>query len=87
MQIGWFDLNGSTDNSGWLSDEPDREDGTEIKQEEKKARIAAVAGMADKKEKLSKNTGVESLAQELGIVSTVDKKQEAALKLFAQERV
>lgn len=27
VQIGWFDINGSTDNTGWLSDEPDVDEG------------------------------------------------------------
>ena len=34
VHIDWFDLNKSTDNSGWLSDEPDRDEGTESKLKE-----------------------------------------------------
>lgn len=87
MQIDWFDLNGSANNFGWLSDEPDREERTETKPEEKVARIVVVAGMANEKGKLLENIGVKISAQELGTVSTVDVEQEAGLKQFAQERV
>ncbi|KAF5933768.1 hypothetical protein HYC85_029939 [Camellia sinensis] len=86
VQIDWFDLNGSKDNSGWLSDEPDREEETKPKLEEKEARIARVVGMAEEKEKLSESTSIKNLAQELGAVSTADTEQEAALKQFVQER-
>ncbi|KAF5932136.1 hypothetical protein HYC85_028307 [Camellia sinensis] len=52
-----FDLNGLTENSGWLSDEPDRDKGTELKPEEQKARTAAMARMANGKGKLLEKTG------------------------------
>lgn len=86
MQIDWFDLNESTDNSGWLSNEPDREEQTQPKPEEKEVRIVVVAGMAKDKGKLPKNTGIKNLAQQLGTVSTVDTEQEATLKWFEKER-
>lgn len=72
LQIEWFDLNGSTKNSEWLSNEPDKEEGTEPKPEEKQTIIATVAGMAEEKGKLSESTGIKNLAQELGTVSTVN---------------
>ncbi|GMP54739.1 hypothetical protein CsSME_00019804 [Camellia sinensis var. sinensis] len=75
------------DNSGWLSDEPDKKEGTETKPEGKEARIAAVARMADENEKLLKNTSVENLTQELGTVNTTYTEQEVALKQFEQENV
>ncbi|XP_028060209.1 DEAD-box ATP-dependent RNA helicase 8-like [Camellia sinensis] len=85
MHIGWFDLNGSTENSGWLSDEPDRDEGTESKLEEQKAGTVAMARMADGNAELLENTSEEQLAQELGIISTVHTEQEAALERFGQE--
>ena len=72
MQIDWFDLNGSADNSWWLSDKPDKEEGTKPKPEENEGRIAVVAGMAEDKGKLPESTGIKNLAQELGVVSTAD---------------
>lgn len=59
---------------------------TQPKPEEKEIRIAAVAGMAQGKGKLPESTGIKNLAQELGVVSTADTKQEATLKRFVQER-
>ncbi|XP_028056606.1 receptor-like protein Cf-9 [Camellia sinensis] len=85
--IGWFDLDGSIDNSGWLSDESNNEEGTEMKSEEIEARIDVLAKRADEKGKLPENTGMENSTQELGAVSTVDMEQETALKQFEQKRV
>ncbi|THG20064.1 hypothetical protein TEA_018425 [Camellia sinensis var. sinensis] len=87
VQIGWFDLDGSIDNSGWLSDESNNEEGTEMKSEEIEARIDVLAKRADEKGKLPENTGMENSTQELGAVSTVDMEQETALKQFEQKRV
>lgn len=87
VQIGWFDLNRSIDNSRWLSDKADKEKGTEMKLEGNEAGIAVVAERADEKGKLPENAGMENSAQELGTVSMVDTEQEAALKQFEWERV
>lgn len=73
VHIDWFDLNGSIDNFGWLSDEPDIDEGTGSKLEEQKVRTTAMARTADEKGKLSKNTGEEQLTRELGIVSIIHK--------------
>ncbi|THG17752.1 hypothetical protein TEA_030168 [Camellia sinensis var. sinensis] len=85
LHIDWIDLNGSIDNSGWLSDEPDRDEGTKSKLEEQKVGTAAMVGTTDGKGKLPENTDEEQLAQELGIVSTIHTEQEIALERFGQE--
>ncbi|KAF5932808.1 hypothetical protein HYC85_028979 [Camellia sinensis] len=75
----------SIDNSRWLSDEPNIDEGTEVKLREQKVGTAAMAGTANMKGKLPESTGKEQLAQELGIVSTVHTEQEATLVRHRQE--
>lgn len=62
MQIDWFNLNGLTENSGWLSDEPDREEGTKPKPEKKRIGIATIARMPEEKGKLLESTDIKNLA-------------------------
>ena len=86
MQINWFDLNGSTDNFGWLSDEPDVDEGLQPKLEQLEAGTTTRAGTVNDKGKLLESTGTKNFAQELSSVSIADTEQEATLKRFEQER-
>ncbi|KAF5933072.1 hypothetical protein HYC85_029243 [Camellia sinensis] len=47
VNINWFDLDGSVENTGWLSDEPDVVEAPQPEQGQLEAGISAVAGMAE----------------------------------------
>ncbi|XP_028080968.1 gibberellin 20 oxidase 1-D-like [Camellia sinensis] len=79
-------MNGSTDNTGWLSDEPDVDGGSQPKQEQLGIGMSATAGTVDNKGKLPESTGTKNSAQELGSLCTADTELEAALKRFEQKR-
>lgn len=79
-------MNGSMDNSAWLSDEPDIDEGSQPKQKQLETGIAAMVRTTDNKGKLLESIGTKNFAQELGSVCTADTKQEVVLKRFEQER-
>lgn len=72
VQIGWFNLTRTIDNTGWLSDEPDKEKGIEMKSKGTETGIVVMAGRADEKGKLPKNVSMENPAREVDVVSTTD---------------
>jgi len=80
-------LNGLTDNTGRLSDEPDKEEEIGIKPEGKEAEVVAVERKANEKRKLIEDMCAGNLTQEVGVVNTIDTEQEAALRQFERERV
>lgn len=70
---------------GWLSDEPDVDEGFQPKMEQTEVGIVTGAGTADDKGKLPKSIGIKNFTQESSSVSTTDTEQEAALKWFEHE--
>ncbi|XP_028082626.1 polygalacturonase-like [Camellia sinensis] len=80
VTINWFDLEGSAEAIGWLSDEPNVVEVHQLEQEPSEKGTTMMAGMAGNQEQPLESTSDKNFAQDQNSLRTKDADQQAALK-------
>ena len=85
--VNWFDYEESAEATGWLDDQPDVVEESQLEQSPAGAGILAVAGRAGSQITLPESGGTKNFAQNRSILNVGKAEQQTALTQVEQEKI